>query len=51
MKIVVLDGYALNPGDLSWAAFESLGDITVYARTSVTDQQESFSGSVMLKLY
>lgn len=40
MKIVVLDGYALNPGDLSWAAFESLGDITVYARTSVTDQQE-----------
>lgn len=40
MKIVVLDGYALSPGDLSWAAFESLGDITVYARTSVTDQQE-----------
>jgi glycerate dehydrogenase len=34
MKIVILDGYGLNPGDLSWAAFESLGDCTVYDRTS-----------------
>ncbi|MEN6451983.1 MAG: D-2-hydroxyacid dehydrogenase [Thermoguttaceae bacterium] len=33
MKIVVLDGYALNPGDLSWAALESLGPCTVYDRT------------------
>ncbi len=30
---VVLDGYALNPGDLSWAALESLGNVTVYDRT------------------
>ena len=28
MKIVVLDGYTLNPGDLSWAALEALGDVT-----------------------
>lgn len=34
MKIVVLDGYALNPGDLSWQPFESLGQLTVYDRTS-----------------
>ena len=34
MKIVVLDGYTLNPGDLSWAALEGLGDVTVYERTS-----------------
>ena len=34
MKIVVLDGAALNPGDLSWAAVEALGDCTVYDRTS-----------------
>lgn len=34
MKIVVLDGYALNPGDLSWKPFESLGEIKVYDRTS-----------------
>ncbi len=33
MKIVVLDGYALNPGDLSWRALEELGDCTVYDRT------------------
>ncbi|MHC5227652.1 D-2-hydroxyacid dehydrogenase [Enterococcus sp. LJL99] len=33
MKIVVLDGYTENPGDLSWDALESLGDLTVYDRT------------------
>jgi glycerate dehydrogenase len=33
MKIVVLDGYTTNPGDLSWSKFEELADITVYERT------------------
>ena len=33
MKIVVLDGYCLNPGDLSWKDFEALGVCTVYDRT------------------
>ena len=33
MKIVVLDGYALNPGDLSWDAIKAFGEITVYDRT------------------
>ena len=33
MKIVVLDGYTLNPGDISWAALEALGELTVYDRT------------------
>lgn len=33
MKIVVLDGYALNPGDLDWKGFESCGELTVYDRT------------------
>lgn len=33
MKIVVLDGFTLNPGDLSWGALEALGDVTVYDRT------------------
>ena len=32
MNIVILDGEALNPGDLSWAPLEALGDLTVYAR-------------------
>lgn len=34
MKIVVLDGYGLNPGDLSWDAVSQLGELTVYDRTS-----------------
>ena len=32
-KIIVLDGYTLNPGDLSWGGLENLGDLTVYDRT------------------
>ena len=34
MKIVVLDGYTENPGDISWAPLEALGEVTVYDRTS-----------------
>jgi len=34
MKIVILDGYTENPGDLSWDGFAALGDLTVYDRTS-----------------
>ncbi len=33
MKIVILDGYTLNPGDLSWERLEGLGNVTVYDRT------------------
>ena len=33
MKIVVLDGYTENPGDLSWDELGKYGDITVYDRT------------------
>ena len=35
MKIVVLDGKMLNPGDLSWEELERLGELTVYERTPV----------------
>lgn len=37
MKIVVLDGYTLNPGDLSWDGLNELGDVIVYDRTSPND--------------
>ena len=37
MKIVVLDGYAENPGDISWAPLEALGEVTVYDRTALTE--------------
>lgn len=40
MKIVVLDGYGLNPGDLSWDDLKTLGDVTIYERTSVEDVLE-----------
>ena len=33
MKLVVLEGYTLNPGDLTWEGLEKLGDLTVYDRT------------------
>lgn len=38
MKIVSLDGQALNPGDLSWKCFEEFGEITVYPRTATADE-------------
>ena len=41
MKIVILDGYTENPGDLSWDALAALGELTVYDRSSRTDQQEA----------
>ena len=40
MKIVILDGYTENPGDLSWAELEGLGELTIYDRTSLTDEDE-----------
>ena len=33
MKIVILDGFTANPGDLSWKGLEELGMLTVYDRT------------------
>lgn len=41
MKIVVLDGYTENPGDLSWGELEKLGQVTVYDRSSLTDEAEA----------
>ena len=40
MKIVILDGYTENPGDLSWEPLEALGELTVYDRTSLTNIDE-----------
>jgi len=37
MKIVILDGYTANPGDLSWAPLEQFGELTVYERTAKED--------------
>jgi len=37
MKIVILDGYSTNPGDLSWEALKTFGDVVVYDRTKPED--------------
>lgn len=40
MKIVILEGYTTNPGDLSWKELNELGEVKVYDRTSLTDEKE-----------
>ena len=41
MKIIVTDGYVENPGDLSWAPLEALGEVTYYDRIGLTDEDET----------
>lgn len=48
MKIIVLDGYGLNPGDLTWEGFEELGELTVYDRTSPSELLERAAGAEAL---
>ena len=48
MKIVVLDGYGLNPGDLSWSAWKTLGELKVYDRTSPSELLERSEGAEVL---
>ena len=45
MKLVVLDGYTENPGDLSWDALRQFGDVTVYDRTDESDVIERIAGA------
>ncbi|MFB2120408.1 D-2-hydroxyacid dehydrogenase [Parapedobacter sp. 2B3] len=45
MKITILDGYPLNPGDLSWEYLEKYGDLTVYERTAVADIAQRAAGA------
>lgn len=40
MNIVILDGYAANPGDLSWEPLKALGELVVYPRTKDTEVEE-----------
>jgi len=48
MKIVVLDGYGLNPGDLSWEGMQALGEFTVYDRTAPEGLLERSAGAEVL---
>ncbi len=48
MKIVVLDGYAANPGDLSWEGLKALGECTIYDRTAPEEVLERAAGAEIL---
>ena len=48
MKIVVLDGYAANPGDLSWDSLAALGQLTVHDRTAKEDVAARMAGADMV---
>ena len=50
MKIVSLDGAALNPGDLSWEPFREFGDLTLYPRTETPEQVISRIGDAEIIL-
>lgn len=48
MKLVVLDGYTLNPGDLSWDALRSLAEVTIYDRTPPEQVVERAQGAPLI---
>ena len=48
MKIVVLDGYCLNPGDLSWDALRAFGDVVVYDRTPAAEAEARAQGASLV---
>ncbi len=48
MKIVVLDGYTLNPGDLDWAQLKELGNCVVYPRTHVDEIIKRAAGAEII---
>lgn len=48
MKIVVLDGYTLNPGDLNWEPLQTLGECTVYDRSEPEEVAERCTGAEII---
>ena len=48
MKIVILDGYTANPGDLSWERLEDIAEVTVYDRTLPEDVAKRAKGAAAI---
>jgi glycerate dehydrogenase len=48
MKIVILDAYSANPGDLSWSPLEALGELTVYDRTRADETASRCAGAAVV---
>jgi hypothetical protein len=51
MKITVLDGYALNPGDLSWDSLATLGDLQIFDRTPAAEVAARASGAAEVLIH
>ena len=47
MKIVVLDGHTLNPGDLDWSSLQNLGECVIHERTKATETVARLEGAVV----
>lgn len=45
MRLTVLDGYTVNPGDLSWSELQSFGDVTIYDRTAPSEVYDRIKDS------
>lgn len=45
MKIVVLDGFAMNPGDLNWDNLQQLGETEIYDRSSLQETADRISNA------
>lgn len=48
MKIVILDGYTVNPGDLSWGPIQALGDVKIYDRSTPLQIVERCTGAEVI---
>ena len=48
MKIVILDGFAANPGEISWEGFKALGECTIYDRTAPEEVLERSAGAEVI---
>ena len=48
MKIVILDGHAVNPGDLSWDFLNQYGEVTVYERTPLAEVAQRIGADCIL---
>jgi glycerate dehydrogenase len=47
-RLVVLDGFTLNPGDLDWSPLAALADLTIHERTPPAEIPERAQGAQML---
>ena len=45
LRIVVIDGYTINPGDLDWNVLKAFGDVEIYERSTYTEAKHRLQGA------